>query len=905
MKKAAVVILTMVALANSLFAYEVLSGADTNVCINAPVLPYDIAFPNAWLSVIEEIFIIPPPVGYPDLGNRLCMKVDGEGGSYRMYTIAEAHADGYTCTKIDGDSRTEIPRTVLTEGDRFLEGDPCVLVDGDTIILTGVVANNTTQDWDPVIDIYESPMVPANGEAFDFSWKASYDPSVVDPDFDYYMVGGQVYKEGANYVLTFAGYRVPEGKSENWPHYDNKIQTIFYQMAHKDVTGNYVWDGYPRMINGYVDRGSLSGDELGNQIVPQSGTPRTWQSWSAPMGGQINGIHLNGDIFEFDGERWFYWVWFEGGNHVASARLRDDFTFADPNPNKLTWHTPLNVVQNSNPIMGEQGVNENATVFKRNGKYYFIFTHGHVASSYGMSYIIGNSFEEIARGVGAEHKLYECYPDRGDDDLAPTHGRREAAGSGRAIEKANGDMFMFYGVSTFDRTGGYLGRKIYYSEIEFNPDGTIVPFKKKPAYATPNPPDPLYSDSDAANLLVGPLAFEHTGATYMPVGGLPQNVVDVAVVPGGMHVVSASGLAYYSYDASTGNFTPGGTYSWGTDTATAVAVAADGSLFAGGTGGFGHFTYSGGTYSSDAWFNNNTKDIAIDSNGHIHVAQTNGLSGWIYSPGGGLASTAWDAGWPNATIVIDSSDVLHVGKADGLGDLVYDGSSYAWGGHWSGGAGITKLAVDEANGRIWATQGDGVQVVDQSTYALIAWGAQSGGFDAVFVDSAGKVHLGKADGMGSYGINGAGVVWDGSSWLSVAAGVDTIAGFQTFGSYPEWATQVMGDTERGADPEGDGLDNWSEYLLGGNPNIDDAATVLPTSTMKGETIEYIYTRRKDAALRGLAYGLNETDSLTNNWTPASYETGSATTDPYYESVTNKIPTIGKSQGFYQLEISEW
>jgi len=451
-------------------------------------------------------------------------------------------------------------------------------------------------------------------------------------------------------------------------------------------------------------------------------------------------------------ERWFYWVWFDGGNHIASARLAAGFTFADLNPNKLTWHTPPNIVQNSNPILGEQHVNENATVFKRNGKYYFIFTHGHVASSYGMSYIVGNSFEEIARGVGAEHKLYECYPDRGDDDLASTHGRRETAGSGRAIEKANGDMFMFYGVSTFDRSGGYLGRKIYYSEIEFNPDGTILPFKTKPAYGTPNPPDPLYSDSDAANLLVGQpaglQAYEHNGATYAPVGG--QNIasaVDVAVVPGGMHVAGAAGLAYYNYDAATGKFTPGGTYSWGADTATAVVVAADGSLFAGGTGGFGHFTYSGGgTYSLDAWFNNNTKDIAIDSNGHVHVCQTDGLSGWTYSPGSGLALTAWDAGWPNSTIAIDSGDVLHVGKADGLGDLVYDGSSYTFGGHWSGGAAISALAIDEANGQIWATQSDGVQVVNISDHSLVAWGALEGGFDAVFVDSAGKVHLGKADG---------------------------------------------------------------------------------------------------------------------------------------------------------------
>jgi len=912
-------IMLLAAISSSVLAYETLSGADTNLCVNAPVLPYDIAFPNDWLSVIEEIFIIPPPVGYAGAGNRLCMKVDGEGGSYRMYTLDEAHTDGYTCTKVDGDSRTEIPRSALTHGDRFLEGDPCVLVDGDTIILTGVVANNATQDWDPVIDIYESSMVPANGEEFDFSWKASYDPSAVDPDFDYYMVGGQVYKEGANYVLTFAGYRVPEGKDADWPPYENEIQTIFYQVAHKDVSGNYVWDGYPRMINAYVDRNSLNGNELGTKTVVQSG-PRTQQAWSAPVGGQINGIHLNGDIFEFDGERWFYWVWFEGGNHVASARLRDDFTFADPNPNKLTWHTPLNVVQNSNPVMGEQEVNENATVFKRNGKYYFIFTHGHVASSYGMSYIVGNSFEEIARGVGAEHQLYECYPDRGDDNTAPTHGRREAGGSGRAIEKSNGDLFMFYGISTFDRTGGYLGRKIYYSKLAFNPDGTIVPLKEKPANGAPNPADPLYSDSDAADLLVGQpsglLAYEHNGATYMPVGGLPQNAVDVAIVPGGMHVVTAAGLTYYSYDSTSGKFTEGGSYSWGTDTATAVAVAADGTLFVGGSNGFGHFTYSGGVYSSDAWFNNSTKDIVVDSNGHIHVAQTDGLSGWTYAAGSGLSLTAWNAEWKGGSVIaIDSNDVLHVSKSDGIGDVIYNGSSYTFGGHWSDGAGITDIAIDEVNGQVWVTQGDGVQVVNQSTYALLGWSAQAGGFNAVEVDSAGQVHLGKADGMGSYGISGASVVWDGASWLDAASGVHLIAEAVLFDSLNPGTignSQILYEIETPAaftsetDATGNGAVSyqWQQALSAGGPWSDISGATGTTYAFPSQNGAYptnttLYARRRATDSFEMDYSNGVTLEVLKVLSADAYPLVAATGDGVgsvgYDSTGSQLPakyTVG-------------
>lgn len=46
------------------------------------------------------------------------------------------------------------------------------------------------------------------------------------------------------------------------------------------------------------------------------------------------------------------------------------------------------------------------------------------------------------------------------------------------------------------------------------------------------------------------------------------------------------------------------------------------------------------------------------------------------------------------------------------------------------------------------------------------------------------------------------------------------------------------------------------------------------------------------------------DSLTNSWSPVDYETGSETIDPYYESVTNQIPTTGKSQSLFNLEVSE-
>jgi len=119
------------------------------------------------------------------------------------------------------------------------------------------------------------------------------------------------------------------------------------------------------------------------------------------------------------------------------------------------------------------------------------------------------------------------------------------------------------------------------------------------------------------------------------------------------------------------------------------------------------------------------------------------------------------------------------------------------------------------------------------------------------------------------------------------------------------------DTDRGADPDEDGLDNFVEYALGGNPNVVDASTVSPhfeiVNAGGGRSfVEYIYNRRIDAAIRGLSYGLNWSDNLQSAWISVSnaYETGSAPFNAYFESVTNEMSITGSDTGFIQLEITE-
>jgi hypothetical protein len=131
-------------------------------------------------------------------------------------------------------------------------------------------------------------------------------------------------------------------------------------------------------------------------------------------------------------------------------------------------------------------------------------------------------------------------------------------------------------------------------------------------------------------------------------------------------------------------------------------------------------------------------------------------------------------------------------------------------------------------------------------------------------------------------------------------------------SYSAWAATYGLDTNStGAmafDFEPDGLDNLAEYALGGNPTNHDAASLLPTFGITdagggSNFIDYVYNRRRDAALRGLSYGLNESTNLLDNWlyVGTAYETGSANIDPSFESVTNAIP-VTEEKGFINLEI---
>ena len=133
-------------------------------------------------------------------------------------------------------------------------------------------------------------------------------------------------------------------------------------------------------------------------------------------------------------------------------------------------------------------------------------------------------------------------------------------------------------------------------------------------------------------------------------------------------------------------------------------------------------------------------------------------------------------------------------------------------------------------------------------------------------------------------------------------------------TYEQWAeTHGLTGTDalRTTDVEPDGMDNLLEYALGGNPKVDDADAVLPSSSIVEDSgtnwLEYIYSRRLDASARELDYAitLNTNDLVLGAWINigTDAETGTAAIDADFESVTNRFST-GEDKKFTNLEITE-
>ncbi|MEN8254493.1 MAG: hypothetical protein ABFR33_03380 [Verrucomicrobiota bacterium] len=105
---------------------------------------------------------------------------------------------------------------------------------------------------------------------------------------------------------------------------------------------------------------------------------------------------------------------------------------------------------------------------------------------------------------------------------------------------------------------------------------------------------------------------------------------------------------------------------------------------------------------------------------------------------------------------------------------------------------------------------------------------------------------------------------------------------------------TLTDTDLMVDFEPDGMVNLLEYALGGDPTVDDAATVEPVSTFPdANTWVYVYKRRNGSVDHGLTYDLQYKTDLVLD--PTWISGGGAgetvdSSDPVFDVVTNTIPT---------------
>ena len=121
---------------------------------------------------------------------------------------------------------------------------------------------------------------------------------------------------------------------------------------------------------------------------------------------------------------------------------------------------------------------------------------------------------------------------------------------------------------------------------------------------------------------------------------------------------------------------------------------------------------------------------------------------------------------------------------------------------------------------------------------------------------------------------------------------------------------VGSQTNRTDDVEPDGLNNFEEYVFGGNPTNADAWVSMPDgfSSKVGGSNVMVYTYRRRTDDPNLTYGVLINDDLVIgapvNMTNA-YEVAPAgsTEDPDIESVTNHIPTA-EAVKFISLEVTE-
>ena len=121
-------------------------------------------------------------------------------------------------------------------------------------------------------------------------------------------------------------------------------------------------------------------------------------------------------------------------------------------------------------------------------------------------------------------------------------------------------------------------------------------------------------------------------------------------------------------------------------------------------------------------------------------------------------------------------------------------------------------------------------------------------------------------------------------------------------SYDVWAAG-HGVGAAANDSGSDGVNNLTEYAMGGNPTNRLVRGTLPTFTKVGNLFRYVYPRRSDDST--ITYTVETTTNLmSGSWTKTDYTmTGTNITGGTLDFVTNEVDAV-EDEKFIRLKIEQ-
>ncbi|HDT12007.1 MAG TPA: hypothetical protein ENN58_04640, partial [bacterium] len=290
--------------------------------------------------------------------------------------------------------------------------DPDIYKDSDEYYFISGTGRNTEQ-----LVIYETENL------VDFDELFTYSPSNADENYDFCCIRApDIYKTPEDiYHIYFSAARVTKGEVCNCD-----AVTTFYAIFDED-TENFG-------IAKPVDFGE--------------GNPRYRTEPDCSPDGCEKTIRIDSAVYNDNGTEWFFYTWFDEGNHISSIRFDD----------------PSNIITNLTAEALEGNINEGADVFEKNGKYYLFYSINSFDADYAMKYIMADSVEELTRE--RIPRWFSTPVRNSSNELLATHGHS-------SVVERHGDYYIFYHVGLFTIPGTLSGRDTYKSRLHFREDGSI------------------------------------------------------------------------------------------------------------------------------------------------------------------------------------------------------------------------------------------------------------------------------------------------------------------------------------------------------------------------------------------------------------------------------------------------